>query len=544
MKQIVTSGAASLALLSSSVQAGTFRVSPGGDDAGNGTDAPWRTLRHALGALPTGETTLELAPGTYHEERGLDFSRLAATNLTIRSVDPTNPSVITCSGSGSVFRVAGAMDGGTLTFRDVAILQTNTAVLARIEVQNLNLRFDRCSLTGGSAILETAARSTGVKINFHQSFVGSVREGLRIHAAAEITLTECSLTWDGGAFVQGVDSLNVFGRVSFEKCSFSGTPSALLFAAVNPGRYHTDLLKVSGCTGTCGRLAWEQGGHREWRVEDNDIRWTYQGTVPVGAGIEVRNGQTRPVVNPAPFEKIVIARNIFRFADGTTHPIFLGKGADRTKFVHNVLICPNGGKFGVVVKSDHNLFEFNSIYAGRNAFYLAGASHNTVRHNTIYSYASPALLIDANQERTIAPAGTHGQALSNTIHANILVGTRGPAFMHDGAADDNSRSWNTSCNDNIYWSLAGEAAVSLNAVALPQTNGIAAVQAGWAQYGETDAMRLNDRTSVIADPRLSHPPEDFSLTPESPVLHRRGTSGLNAGAWQDSSAGASEQNHR
>jgi hypothetical protein len=268
-------------------------------------------------------------------------------------------------------------------------------------------------------------------------------------------------------------------------------------------------------------------------VTGNKIQWKHTGTVTIGAGIEVSSGQTAPIVNPAPYEKIVIARNTFHFAEGATHPIFLGIGAGNAEVTSNVLISPKGRKYGVVVKSDDNLFEFNSVYGGEHAFYLAGASRNKIRHNTVFAFSGCAFAIDAHQERSVPPAGTHGQARDNVVEDNIFVSADGLAFCHDPLGDDDSRSWDTLCDRNVYWSVTGANVVCLNRTPVPLKSGIAAVRELWSRYAGGGRMKDNDGGSVVADPLLSNPPEDFSLRRDSPARGVDKASKLNAGAWQE-----------
>ena len=502
--------------------AGTYHVGPTGNDGNNGTSSPWLTIQHAVNSVPAGDQVILLSPGTYTEGIGLDLSKKSPGNLTIGSGDPVNPAILTSTGDQMVVGVTGNLDKGSLIFREVSIIHPKTACLVRVDVQNLQLAFDRCSLIGSSAVVETAARAAGTKLEFLNCKIRAGAKALNIASAAALTLKGCELAWDDGPFIHGRPQ-----SIILDACALEGSPTTLLLSAGGAGK-PIDLIEVRRCVGSCGRLMWEQGGIRRLLIVENNIQWKHTGTVTIGMGIEVRNAQTAPVVNPAPYEKILIADNIFHFAENTTHPVFLGRGADNAEVVRNVLISPKARKYGIVLKSDHNLFEFNSIFAGTYAFYLAGGSNNRIRHNTICSDQTNAFVIDANQERTVPPAGTYGQPKQNVVEDNLFVSKTGIAFGHDVMADDDSRSWNNSINRNLYWSKSAGAVACLNGVSISRENGLGALQAQWRQYGADGTMKGNDEDSIVADPLLANPPEDFSLAADSPA--RRGNGNAGAGA--------------
>jgi parallel beta-helix repeat protein len=253
----------------------------------------------------------------------------------------------------------------------------------------------------------------------------------------------------------------------------------------------------------------------------------------IGAGPEISWNQKAPLVDPAPFEKIVIAHNNFQFPDGTSHAIFLSKGADNSQVVDNVLIMNNARQYGIVVKSDHNLFESNIVYGGDYAFILAGSSRNTLRHNTIYASKGVALAICPNQEEVVPPEGTYGQSRDNVLEDNILISADGLALSQEEWRTHHSHTWNTRCDRNVYWNMAGGDVIRLPHASVLQEGGIAAVRAQWAKtYPGGGPAEDNDKNSVVADPLLSAPPTDFSLRPGSPALLMDQASNMNAGAWQ------------
>ena len=62
-------------LVSSHAFAGTYLVSPNGNDDNNGVSSPWLTIQHAIGALPAGDHTIELSAGDLFGERAVWISR-------------------------------------------------------------------------------------------------------------------------------------------------------------------------------------------------------------------------------------------------------------------------------------------------------------------------------------------------------------------------------------------------------------------------------------------------------------------------------------
>ena len=514
-------------LASSCAFASDYFVAPHGDDGADGRSSPWRTIQHAVDSVPEGERVIVLWPGTYVEGTCLDFSRRKSGNLTIQSKDPSNPAVITASGDRMVAKVSGG--GGSLRFRDVSIVHPAAASLMRVEAKDILLAFERCSLVGGSCLVETTAQATGARIDFQQSKIRAKTKALVVPAAAAVSLQECALEWEDGPLLQGRPR-----DLLIERCSLQGSPTTLVLQA--GAGAPMDRVEFARCTGSCGRLLWEQVGIRQLIVTGNAIRWKHTGTVTIGAGIELRNNQTTPVVNPAPFEKILIADNTFHFAEDTTHTIFLGKGADRAEVVRNILIAPKSRKYGIVLKSDHTHFEYNRILGGNYTFYLAGGQHNQIRHNTIFSEQRSAFVIDANQERTVPPAGAHGQPKNNIVEDNVFVATQSIAFGQDVAGDDDSASWNNAVDRNVYWVTGPGVLAVLNQTSIPRDSGIAALREEWRKYG--GAMKGNDANSLVADPLLANPPDDLSLQPSSPARQVDAVSGRNAGAWREIGADA------
>lgn len=317
--------------------------------------------------------------------------------------------------------------------------------------------------------------------------------------------------------------------------SFGRAPSdkRIATSAADRGDKLVDLLQVSNCEGTCGVLLWEHGGIRQLLITGNKIQWKYTGRV-IGAGPEISWSQTAPRVDPAPFEKIVIARNEFQFPDDTSHAIFLSKGADKSQVVDNVLIMNNARQYGIVVKSDDNLFESNIVYGGDYCIILAGSSRNKLRHNTIYASKGVALAICPNQEEVVQPEGTYGQSRDNVLEGNILISADGLALSQEEWRTHRSHTWNTRCDGNVYWNMAGGNVIRLPRASVPQEGGVAALRAQWGKtYPGGGPAEGNDKNSVVADPLLSAPPTDFSLRPGSPALLMDQAANMNAGAWQE-----------
>jgi parallel beta-helix repeat protein len=529
-----------LLFVSSRASAETYVVSPDGDDGHDGVSSPWLTIQHAINALPPGDHTIELSPGTYVEQGSLDLSKVRVGNLTLKSKDPANPAVITSSDDKQVVYLAG--DGGikSLSFSGVSLVPSKATHLAHIDVQAVKLAFDHCSLTANSALVETTERASEVTIDFSSCRIKSEAQGLIVKSAKAVSLKGCALAWNDGAFVQGAarsivfDGCTVEGPAEAQFFSFSRDRSdkRIATAAANRGDTLVDLLQVSDCEGTCGVLLWEHGGIRQLLITGNKIQWKYTGRV-IGAGPEISWNQKAPLVDPAPFEKIVIAHNNFQFPDGTSHAIFLSKGADNSQVVDNVLIMNNARQYGIVVKSDHNLFESNIVYGGDYAFILAGSSRNTLRHNTIYASKGVALAICPNQEEVVPPEGTYGQSRDNVLEDNILISADGLALSQEEWRTHHSHTWNTRCDRNVYWNMAGGDVIRLPHASVLQEGGIAAVRAQWAKtYPGGGPAEDNDKNSVVADPLLSAPPTDFSLRPGSPALLMDQASNMNAGAWQ------------
>ena len=99
--------------------------------------------------------------------------------------------------------------------------------------------------------------------------------------------------------------------------------------------------------------------------------------------------------------------------------------------MNNVLILNNGKQYGIVVKSDNNLFESNTLYGGDYCFILAGSSRNKIRHNTIYASKGVAFAICPNQEEVVPPEGTYGQSRDNVVEDNILISADGLALSQE-----------------------------------------------------------------------------------------------------------------
>ena len=131
-------------LISSHASAGTYLVSPNGNDGNNGVSSPWLTIQHAIGALPPGDHTIELSPGTYSENGSLDFSKAPLGNLTLKSKDPTNPAVITSADDKHVVRLAGDTGIRSLTFSAMSLVPSKATDLGYIDVQKVKLVFDHC----------------------------------------------------------------------------------------------------------------------------------------------------------------------------------------------------------------------------------------------------------------------------------------------------------------------------------------------------------------------------------------------------------------
>jgi hypothetical protein len=165
-------------LISSHAFAGTYLVSPNGNDGNNGVSSPWLTIQHAIGALPPGDHTIELSPGTYSENGSLDFSKAPLGNLTLKSKDPANPAVVTSADDKHVVHIAGDIGIKSLTFSGVSLVPSKATHLALVDVRNLKLAFDHCSLNANSAILETTERASEVKIDFLNCKIKSDSQGL------------------------------------------------------------------------------------------------------------------------------------------------------------------------------------------------------------------------------------------------------------------------------------------------------------------------------------------------------------------------------
>lgn len=496
---------------------GTYRVAPNGRDNAYGGNAPWSTIQHAVNTIPAGDQVIELAPGTYPEEVALDFSKWNRGHLIIQSKDSANPAVITSSGNQMVMSISGS-PGGSVTFRNVSITHPTAPCLVRVAEKDLRIAFEGCSLIGSSGVLEATADASGSLIAFQKTKIQAKGNVLSVAAAASVVLKDCELTWEDGPIFQGRA-----GEVVFDGCSLEGSPTTLVLKIAGAGSV-VERFEFTHCRGTCGRLLWEQGGIEQLLITSNTIHWKHTGTVTIGAGIEVRNGQTAPVVNPAPFKKILIADNVFHFAEDTTHILFFGKGADHAEVLRNTLIAPRSRKYGIVLKADHTRFESNIIFGGSYAFYLAGGCDNHIRHNTLVSDQTRAFVIDANQERSVPPKGKYGQPKNNVVEDNIFVASHGIAFVQDLVGDDDSASWNNQVNRNVYWSPQPGLLAVLNKVPLDREDGVEMLQKAWAHYGP-GAMNANDAASIVADPLLVNPPEDFSLAADSPARRQNDVAG-------------------
>jgi len=494
----------------------TYQVAPDGHDEADGLRAPWRTIQHAVRTVPNGDHIIELAPGTYTEKQSLDFSARKDGALTIQSREKATPAVITSSGDQAVIRFSKG-SGGMVTFRDVMITHPTAPVLVRIEAGNVRLAFKKCRLNATSRILEATAEAKDARIVFRESKLKAASKVLVLSTVAEVILKDCELEWEDGPFVQGRAI-----ELVIDGCSLKGSPTTLVLNAGGAGPVMA-RFEFTNSKGSCGRLLWEQGRIGQLLITGNTIQWGHTGTVTIGAGIEVRNGQELPTVNPAPFDKILIADNIFHFAEDTTHTLFFGKGADGAEVLRNTLIAPKARKYGVVLKSNGTRFESNVIFGGSYAFYLAGGCRNHILNNTIVSDQTRTFVIDANQERSVPPEGTHGQPKDNVVEGNVFVATHAIAFSQDLMGDDDSATWNNAINRNVYWILKPGVLATLNAIPIEREDGVKALREIWAQYG-SGSQKMNDSTSLVADPLLANPPDDFLMAEDSPARK------LNAGA--------------
>ena len=295
-------------LISSHAFAGTYLVSPNGNDGNNGVSSPWLTIQHAIDALPAGDQHNRVVSGDLFGERGVWISRKRLwANLTIKSKDPANPAVITSADDKHVISLAGDIDIKSLTFRDVTLDPSKAARLALVDVRNLKLAFDHCSLSANSALLETTERASEVKIDFLNCKIKSDSQGLIVKSAETVSFKKCALAWNKASFVQGPAA-----SIVFDGCSVDGPDEAAQFFSFAPDRgdrqnparsdKHVDLLQVSDCEGTCGRLLWELGGVRRLLVTGNRIQWKYTGRV-IGAGPEISWSQKAPLHQSGPFRE-------------------------------------------------------------------------------------------------------------------------------------------------------------------------------------------------------------------------------------------------
>ena len=130
------------------------------------------------------------------------------------------------------------------------------------------------------------------------------------------------------------------------------------------------------------------------------------------------------------------------------------------------------------------------------------------------------------------PEGTYGQSRDNVVEDNILISADGLTLSQEEWRTHHSNTWNTRCDRNVYWNMAGGDVMRLPRASVPQKGGIAAVCAQWGKTYPGGGSVENDKNSVVADPLLSDPPTDFSLKPDSPALLMDKASNMNAGAWQ------------
>lgn len=123
----LSSDTATMSVAAPVVTGATYYVATNGNDGGAGSsDAPWKTIQHAVDTVPAG-STIQVAGGVYNERVTMTRSGSASAGFITVTADPNDPAILDGEGrapEGSPGTV------GLITLNDVSY----------VRIQNLELR--------------------------------------------------------------------------------------------------------------------------------------------------------------------------------------------------------------------------------------------------------------------------------------------------------------------------------------------------------------------------------------------------------------------
>ncbi len=161
MAKTIVAFANALLLVSASPSAGDYFVAVGGDDAAGGSSpsAAWRTITHALTAVPPGMHTIHVAPGVYDGAHGESYPLSVRAGLSLLGTGGNDHTVLEggllATGTGSEvvegFQLLGGpfgvRTGSLIELRDLKVIGTAGH---GIDVQGTEVRIVACELVGNA----------------------------------------------------------------------------------------------------------------------------------------------------------------------------------------------------------------------------------------------------------------------------------------------------------------------------------------------------------------------------------------------------------
>jgi parallel beta-helix repeat protein len=191
------------------------------------TDVTYTTIQEAIDASHTGDTIV-VCPGTYYEH--LIFNN---KNITLRSTEPTNPSVVSATiidggGSDSVVIFTG---GDTSTLEGFKITNGNAIVGGGIYVSSSSPTITNNTITGntadeGGGIILDSSSATIISNNITANSAGSVGGGIFAHNGNPVIknnyITDNTATSSGGGILLDGSSPEIVGNNISDNLARSG----------------------------------------------------------------------------------------------------------------------------------------------------------------------------------------------------------------------------------------------------------------------------------------------------------------------------------
>jgi hypothetical protein len=183
--------------------------------------------------------------------------------------------------------------------------------------------------------------------------------------------------------------------------------------------------------------------------------------------------------------------------------------------------------FGIAIRSYGATIENCVMYNAWPFLVESGATNNTIRNCTLYSFPSTENVGAITYEGSIS-AATSNQFYNNICVADSTLTNMGtgalPAYQvycifdwASAAGDAWGGTHNTYLENNCYWTIGANA--TLGSVANVNCPTLASLQSTWQAAGVNTRSSLNDRHSIYADPQFVDANDgDFSLLPSSPCI--------------------------